>query len=69
MDHLPSGALGATRLVGGARSTSAAFELTGQVRRIAFDLAGLNKLPTGAPAKVLESPVIFICRYGISNGN
>lgn len=59
LDHPPSGSLGATRVVGGARSTSAAFELGEQVRRMASDQVSRDELRTDAPTRVWENPLIL----------
>ena len=59
LNYPPSGSLGGTRLVGGARSTSAAFELGEQVRRVASDQVSRDELRTDAPTRVWENPLIL----------
>ena len=74
LNHPPSGSLGGTRLVGGARSTSAAFELGEQVRRVASDQVSRDELRTDAPTRIWENPLIlylkirfFRCDYRAVN--
>ena len=53
------GKFGGTRVVGGARSTSAAFELGEQVRRVAPDQVSRDELRTDAPTRIWENPLIL----------
>ena len=70
LDHPPSGSLGGTRVVGGARSTSAAFELGEQVRRVAPDQVSRDELRTDAPTRVWENPLILylLIRFFLTTG-
>ena len=64
--YSPSGTLGGTRLVGGARSTSTVFALGVTERRVVFSsrcLTGANAVPRILDiARIMRFAVVLLCR-------